>query len=378
MTASTLAAPSLAVQAGPVMYELFERYPQMTGCPHHPLGDFPTPVRSAPELARYLDVDEVHVKCDDQSSALYGGNKVRKLEFLLADALEKGCSRVWTVGAIGSHHVLATALYARQLGLQTEVCHFGQPVNDHVRQTCLAVAATGAHLTLCQRWQLPILVAYHRMARGRIRLKRESYYIPGGGSSVLGCMGYVNAALELAAQVAGGQLPRPDVLFVPVGTAGTLVGLLLGFQLAELDVELVGVRVVDRILANRITVRRLAAKAIRWLERRGVCPREGFDRGAFELDHSQIGEGYGVPTEASLQAVELARSLAGLELETTYTAKSMAALLDLRVRGKSRWRRILFWNTYNSCPLDPLIPDGFDHQRLPVVYHPFFGGTVGP
>ena len=116
---------------------LMRRWPELADrLPHLPLGELPTPVERLALPAR----GEVWVKRDDLSALAYGGNKIRKLEFLLADATARGCEAVWTLGAIGSHHALATALYAEPAGLDTHILHFPQPLTEHVRQVLLALS----------------------------------------------------------------------------------------------------------------------------------------------------------------------------------------------------------------------------------------------
>ncbi len=231
---------------------LFERFPATREIPHTSLATLPTPVQPAPALASSAGVAELWVKRDDRSGEVYGGNKVRKLEFLLGDALAVGAKRVWTLGAIGSHHCLATTLYARALGLRTLVTHSPQPVTAHVRNNCLAVAAAGAELHLAKGWMLPVALATDNVRVRRHQVDLPTYFIPIGGSSPAGALGYVNAALEIDEQIRSGLLPEIDEVYVPVGTAGTLAGLVVGFRLTQRALRVVGVRVVDRVIVNRI------------------------------------------------------------------------------------------------------------------------------
>lgn len=248
----------------------------------------------------------------------YGGNKVRKLGYLLADAAARGATDLVTFGAVGSHHVLATALFGEQAGLRVHALLFGQPDTPHVR----AVAARS----------VPRLASYAVMPdplRGAAALAalvsgvaaetgRVPVTIPVGGSNALGTTGWVDAGLELAARVAAGELAKPARIFVPVGTGGTAAGLWAGLALAGLDAEVVGVRVVPRMMANRGRLTMLARAA---LAARG----QDVALGPLRLEQGWFCGGYG-HTDARVRAL-LARGLP-FPLEGTYTAKALGAALE--------------------------------------------------
>lgn len=352
---------------------LFDRFPETRALPFVALGDLPTAVEPAPALSRAAAGPEVWIKRDDRSGALYGGNKVRKLEFLLGEAQARGAKRVWTMGAIGSHHCLATARYARHLGLGALIHHTPQPTTENVRRNCLATAATGAELHLVTTWALPLA-----LASGNVRIRRDeggpTHFIPIGGSSPTGALGYVNAALEIDAQIARGELPEVDEIYVPVGTAGTLAGLVVGFRAAGRRVRVVGVRVVDRVIVNRVHIDHLIRRTARLLARCGVPVRTWVGRGEYDLVHDQFGPGYGRPTEAAREAVAIAQETTGLSLELTYTGKAMAGLLARATQQGSSARRVLFIDTYSSADLSGAIPEGFGPHDLPAGYARFFEG----
>ncbi len=342
------------------MRELQNRFSETAALPFRELGTLPTPVQEAGALAEAASAESVWIKRDDLSGVPYGGNKVRKLEFLLGDAIARGASRVWTLGAIGSHHCLATTLYARACGLDVQITHTPQPPTEHVLKNCLAVGALGAEMSLSPYWLLPLALARHRFFD-------DTYFIPTGGSSAAGALGYVNAALEIDAQVRSGELPEFDTVYVAVGTAGTLAGLVVGFRLAQRPVRIVGARVVDRVIVNRVRIDALIRRTARPISKTGVSLRTWVKRGDYELVHDQFGAGYGRGTEASERAVRAARELAALELENTYTGKAMAALL-----AGAAGQRALYIDTVSSRPVADLIPDGFGYEQLPDAYHAFW------
>lgn len=313
--------------------------------PSVPLGQWPTPVDRLDRLSARLNA-EIWVKRDERSGSLYGGNKVRKLELLLGDALDRGCRSVVTVGGMGSNHVIATAIYARELGLKTLAVVFPQPVTPEVRHNIELATALGVELVPCAgRALVPFLLMHAR------RRASHPYVIAPGGSSPLGILGFVAAALELHQQIIGGQLPMPDDLFVPLGSGGTMAGLVLGFRLLGLQVRVIGVRVVERLIINTTVVRFLIRRTVALLRRLGAKPVLAEEH--MMISHDQFGARYGKSTPAAEHAVRLADETEGLKLETTYTGKTMAVLIDHCRNAEGR--RLLFWNTYNAQDTSSLL-----------------------
>jgi len=331
------------------------------------LADLPTPV-----IERSLNTAKgqrrVAIKCDDLTGKLYGGNKVRKLEYLLHRACEKSAQRVATFGTVASNHALATSLYAKSLGLECTCFLLDQ------RRTSSAPRALNMHLQNNTE-----IVRFGGSRADRVRTlrrhlwNRHAWVIPPGGSNWLGAVGFVNAGLELAAQVASGDKGAPDRLYVANGTMGTAVGIALGLALAGLTTEVQAVRVTEDFVANPQAMRRLMIKTATLLhtldptipadlaERARYCFRDGF-----------LGDGYAKTNAATDRAVEVASHEMGLALETTYTGKAMAAMLhDLGQPGASR-QSMLFWNTYNSRPLPAGSERPADVANLPEEFLRYF------
>jgi D-cysteine desulfhydrase len=306
------------------------------------LGRWPTPVRRLHTLSAQLGV-ELWTKADDLSAPAYGGNKVRKLELLLGAARDAGATRLLTVGGIGSHQVLATAIHGGALGLTTRAVVVPQPTTPQVVANLERARRLGVELLPCgHRAAVPAALWRH----GR---QANTFTIGPGGSSPLGAIGYVAAALELGRQVAAGALPAPDEIVVPLGSGGTAAGLWVGLAAAGLSARLVAVRVVERALCNGWLLRLLARRC------RGLLARHGVElppSGELEVVHDQAGRCYGAPTSSAEAACRLAREAEGLELETTYTGKALAALVarSATLAGE-RPPRILFWNTFNSAAI---------------------------
>jgi 1-aminocyclopropane-1-carboxylate deaminase/D-cysteine desulfhydrase-like pyridoxal-dependent ACC family enzyme len=351
---------------------LFETLPCTQTIPHTRLAQLPTPVEHLVDLGVEVGVESLFVKRDDQSGTAYGGNKVRKLEFLLGEAVAEGYDEVWTVGAIGSHHALATCIYARELGLTPSVLHFPQPVTDHVLDNLRAISTTQPKLKLAShKAQLPVEVGKAKV-RDWLSRSNDVYYIPGGGSSPVGVLGYVNAAFELAAQVDDGELPEPDYIFVAAGTCGTLAGLTLGCRMAGLATQVVGVRVVDKILANATLTARLANKTGDILAEHGVEDVPRISRSEVLVLDDYFGPDYGVPTEEGLDAMDVAGEAAELKLEPTYTAKAFAGLVDVRERFGLADKHVLYWHTLSSANLGDRIARADVERDLPDAYQRFF------
>jgi D-cysteine desulfhydrase len=337
---------------------LFEAYPQLIDrIPWLPLGRFPTPVQP-------LDIGpNIFIKRDDLSAQPYGGNKVRKLEFLLAHARQRGARRLITVGAAGSHHALATTIYGKQLGFDVSLVLFPQPLTPHVRDILLLDAAFGAELRFTRRMETVPAALFAATMRYR---RDRAIVIPPGGSDAVGTLGYVNAALELVQQVKRGDLPSPDSIVVAAGTLGTVAGLALGFAIADMPIAITAARITSRIVTNERVLLRLIRGAEDVLRRAGLpgtYAQRAFDSVA--LRHEFIGRGYGLSTAAAEQANDVFQAI-GIHLDTTYTAKAAAALLH---EAAGAHGRVLFWHTLSAA--EPPLPHHISSDNLPAPFRSY-------
>ncbi len=296
--------------------------------PHVGLGSSPTPVRRLDDL----DVEaEVWLKDEGAyGDGAWGGNKVRKLEWIIPEAHRRGRSTLFTVGGIGTHWGLAAALYGREHGLRTVLGLVDQPVDDHVKDQLRRLEDSGAvlhrypsvgRLKLAAPW---ILARHSR--RGRL-----PYYLPAGGSSPVGTLGYVETALEIASQVASGDLPEPGTVVTAVGSGGTAAGLALGLRLAGLRSRVLGVVVNDSFRLDAVTVSRLARQTSALLRSRGAAVPIEIGRDDLMASDEWMGQTYGATTPAGAEALDLA-SQWGLELEPVYTAKALGAVRSIGAR----------------------------------------------
>jgi 1-aminocyclopropane-1-carboxylate deaminase/D-cysteine desulfhydrase-like pyridoxal-dependent ACC family enzyme len=280
------------------------------------LGSYPTAVQLLEGLSTARS--ELWVKRDDLTHPVYGGNKVRKLEWILGDALARGHRRIVTVGATGSHHVLATTYFGRKVGIEIEAVLVPQPATEHAEEVLRASLAQGLRAFPVRSWGAAAGVLAWRVARG-------AHFVTIGGSSAAGAMGYVSAARELAAQVRAGDLPEPDVCVVALGSGGTAAGLAAGFELEGLKTRVVGVCVSQPPWVTRLVSLHLARRCARslGLTRAGVSASL---RARLVVDTRFLGRGYGFPTRPGDDATSEAR-MQGLTLDPTYTAKTFACAL---------------------------------------------------
>ena len=246
---------------------LFDAFPALRErAPFVPLADLPTPLERMERLSDQVGA-EVWVKRDGLTHPLYGGNKIRKFEFVFGDALRKGAKVVLTGGGLGSHHTLAAAVVARQFGLRAVCSYYCQPISAEVHHNLRLSPPLGIQAHFCGDYVGLALSFAWQYVRWLARTGRPPYFIYPGAPGTLGVLGYVNAAFEVKAQLGLMGEPEPEAIFVAAGSCGTLAGLILGARLAELESQVVGVRIIEENVANRRKVARMVNKAARYLRR---------------------------------------------------------------------------------------------------------------
>lgn len=345
---------------------LREYYPALSSqLPRCELASLPTAVKTHAVNVAGKD-HQLSVKYDNLTGNLYGGNKLRKLEYIFAHARAKNCTRIATFGAAGSNHALATALYARQCGFectcflahQAKTTEVAATINKHVENQTELVRYGGTYS--------------HRIDTLRKHLHgRHAWVIPMGGSSWLGNVGFVAAGLELADQVSRGEVSSPDRIYVGAGTMGTAIGIALGLAAAGLATEVHAVRVSDTSIMNRDALNRLLGKTTLMMRRLDdTVPEDLAARANIRVRDEFFGPGYAKGTDATREAIVFADDKLDLTLETTYTGKAMAALL-------SDWRTeeefsALYWHTYNSAPLNVPTDKPLDPAAIPAEFLRYF------
>jgi len=348
--------------------QLFDNYPELKKeIRYLSLGDFPTPVHQL----KNLGFKNLWIKRDDLTSSIYGGNKIRKLEFVLAEVKRRNKKRIVTTGGIGTHHGLTTAIFAQQFGIDVTLLLFDQPSSDEVKHNLLLLAKQQVKIIHCKTlWNTTLSYLVLRRV-----IDPFAYFLYPGGSNIFGTLGYVNAAFELKTQIESGLLPKPDAIFCPLGSNGTMAGLILGCALSKLDSEIIGVRVTPPKLGvfqacTDHTVMKLAKNTYQLL--RQNCrnlPRINLQTP--NIDGRYLGNGYGCKTERGAEAIEMMNQNEEIQLDLTYTSKTFSAVSDFCSSPKNRSKTVLYWHTYNSVDTSHLTTKE-DYLKLPATLHHYF------
>lgn len=321
------------------------------------LAALPTPVEHA-EFDTPRGSRCIAVKRDDISGPRYGGNKIRKLEYIFRRALDRGAKRVATFGAVGSNHALATAVLAKQVGLECTCFLTHQKCTPKIPLTLNMHRFLGTEIVR-YGGSVDQLALFRKYLQNR-----QTWVVPLGGSSWLGAAGFVSAGLELAQQVRDGELPCPDRIYIATGTMGSTAGLALGLAAAGLPTEVHAICVVDERFGNPVMLDRLIRKTALMLSRLDPSFDSGMAKKAKLVWRGEFfAGGYAVFDERMIDAIDVARNDLGLTLETTYTGKAMAAMLhDLQLPAYNG-EQYLFWNTHNSrkLPVTADKPDSLDN-----------------
>ena len=317
--------------------------------PRIPLGHFPTPLEPMQNLSRVLGGPRLWIKRDDCTGLSTGGNKTRKLEFLMAEALALKADVVITQGATQSNHARQTAAAAARLGMR---CHIlledrtgstdpsytdnGNVLLDHMHGAVVERRPGGSNM------QAEMEVVAAKL----VDAGQRPYVIPGGGSNPLGAIGYVNAALELVNQATERGL-RIDHLVHATGSAGTQAGLVVGLQALNSPMRLLGIGVRAPREKQEAMVHDLGRRTWDFLGLRHDLPRE-----VVVANCDYVGGGYGVPTPGMVEAVTLLARTEGLLLDPVYSGKGMAGLIDLIRKGRfKKDENIVFLHTGGSVAL---------------------------
>lgn len=341
------------------MSVLFDFFPELRGgLPWVSLGVLPTRVDDAAHVLSSAGLEgELWLKRDDLSSPLYGGNKLRLLEHLLGEAKARGCTRVYSSGAVGSNFALATALHAPGVGLEPGAICFPEPTTPEGEHS---------HRVVCQRarvvpiahWSL-LPVAAERVRRQDERDGHRAQVLSQVSLSPESLFGYVAAGLELLQQIERRECPAPSRIVLPIGSAATSAGILAGLSLGQqlglrAGAPLEAVRIAAWPLSRQGRVVSLAVKALARLAE--LTGKASLGLGKRELlpvtvVTDQLGSGYPHPTPAGT-AARAAFAQAGFPiLDDTYSAKAAAHLLASAGRSPGA---VLFWCTKSSAPLPAL------------------------
>ncbi|MFJ5506972.1 D-cysteate sulfo-lyase [Pectobacterium jejuense] len=320
------------------------RFPRLS------LGHFPTPLEALPNLSAYLGGPTIYIKRDDATGLATGGNKTRKLEFLLADAQQQGADIIITQGATQSNHVRQTIAAATKLGLKTKVLlekrveDYGE---DYQRSgNVLLDHLLGGEIVDHLPAGTDMQQAMETLAASLRKDGLKPYVIPGGGSSPVGALGYVACAEELLFQSSQQRL-RIDHIVHATGSTGTQAGLVTGLTATHSQIPLLGISVRAPKAKQEENVYALAQRTWQLLGIPGELPRR-----TVQVNSDYVGKGYGIPTEGTLEALRLLAQLEGILLDPVYSGKGMAGLIDLIRQGHFRVdENIVFIHTGGSAGL---------------------------
>ncbi|KGA42953.1 D-cysteine desulfhydrase [Pectobacterium odoriferum] len=320
------------------------RFPRLS------LGHFPTPLEALPNLSAYLGGPTIYIKRDDATGLATGGNKTRKLEFLLADAQLQGADVIITQGATQSNHVRQTIAAAAKLGLKTKVLlekrveDYGE---DYQRSgNVLLDNLLGGEIIDHLPAGTDMQQAMETLAESLRKEGLKPYVIPGGGSSPVGALGYVACAEELLFQSSQQRL-RIDHIVHATGSTGTQAGLVTGLVATNSQIPLLGISVRAPKAKQEENVYALAQRTWQLLGIPGELPLS-----AVQVNSDYVGKGYGIPTEGTLEALRLLAQLEGILLDPVYSGKGMAGLIDLIRQGYFRAdENIVFIHTGGSAGL---------------------------
>lgn len=370
---------SLGIRAEPY---LFKKFPHLQNTISHiPLCDLPTPVAKLHNLSEQTGAS-IFIKRDDLTGKqvggglrLYGGNKPRKLEFLLADAQAHNAKTIITYGCAGSNHALATAVYAHELGLKSILMLKNQPNSYVVRHNLLLDNYYGAQLKF-----FPNNTERSEAAQEILKNDASAYLIPTGGSNAIGVLGFVNAAFELTDQVTRKEIPEPDVIYVATGSCATTAGLLLGLQAAQMKSKIVAICVEPEESPDEflVTIKQLFKQTNELLHRANASfPLFEFPEDALIMNKKFCGTEYGLFIPEGAAAISLFKDAENIKLEGTYSAKPIAAIIDDATQGFLQDKTVLFWDTY--CGIDySHLTNMHDYKKLPQEFHTYFETDVQP
>ena len=321
----------------------------LNSIPRLPLASYPTPLEYLPRLSKELG-REIYIKRDDVIGPAMGGNKTRKLEYLLADAGRLGAKKIATFGGLQSNHARLTAAACAALGFESHLFYFAKKpatwegnllINDLVGSYRHFIPFGGnntQNLTLETTIRLVKIIATLRLG--------AHYFIPVGGHSWLGCLGYVRAALEIDEQARAMKIEKARIVLA-VGTGGTLAGLLAGLTLINSPLKLLGIDIGKLWKGFPESIAHLANEIRDRLQDDPTECLYRFNAGDVPMiENRYVGQGYAIPNESTMNAIRKLASLEGIILDLIYTGKAFAGMLDMIARDEiAKDEPIIFLHT---------------------------------
>ncbi len=315
---------------------------QLSTYPREHLATLPTPLEPLERLSEALGGPEIWIKRDDCTGLAMGGNKVRKLEFLMGQARAAGAARVGTFGAMQSNHARQTAAAANALGMGCDLILSERVARDDAdyltngNQTLFRILGTPVHRVSNDQDTAAAISSVEEEAAAAGEIVS---WIPTGGSSPVGALGYVNAAVELVEQAVESEIGFHRIVSA-TSTAGTYAGLLAGMDLLGAGTAVTGFDTYEGAARSRAAARTLLDALGPMLDREPVA------EGTVDILDGYCGEGYGIPTAGGTEAIELFARTEGILLDPVYSGKAAAGLIDVVRQGLiGDDERVLFLHT---------------------------------
>lgn len=307
------------------------------------IAHLPTPLHPMERLSKHLSGPTLYIKRDDTTGLATGGNKARKLEFLVAEALAQGCDHLVTVGAAQSNHCRQTAAAAAQYGLGCSLVMKGEEPTLKTGNLLLD-DLLGAHMYWTTDRDTNKVMS--EVVAELRTMGRKPYVIPLGGSNVVGATGYVLAMQELMAQATAVPL-NIDFIVVASGSGGTQAGMVLGAEVYGFRGQILGISVSSE--ASALTTQ-IAALATATATHLGLGTLSLADK--VNVNDDYLGDGYGIVSETEREALRMVAQLEGIVLDPVYTGRAMGGLIDLiRWGAFTRGQTVLFWHTGGAAAL---------------------------
>jgi L-cysteate sulfo-lyase len=304
--------------------------------PRLQFGSYPTPLEPLTRLTKYLGGPQLWIKRDDIIGPGLGGNKARKLEYLMAEAVSLGKSKVVTYGGLQSNHVRMTAAVCAQLGLDAHIIHFAsKPETLRGNQLLNQLFGARSHYVPFggQSSGSQTIEATNRLVKAMslLLVGRGAYFIPVGGHTLRGALGYVNAAIEIQEQMQVLQISNGQTNVVTAaGTGGTMAGLMAGFHLIGSQTQILGIDIGKLWKAFPASIAKLAGELCASLGQ----PHHFANDETPLIEEQYVGSSYSEPTAEGLSAMEMLARLEGIILDPVYTGKAFAGLIDMIRLGR--------------------------------------------
>jgi L-cysteate sulfo-lyase len=299
------------------------------------LGHFPTPLEFMPNLTRHLGGPQLYIKRDDCTGLATGGNKTRKLEFLVAQALEQGADTLITQGAVQSNHARQTVAAAARVGMQCKIL-LEQRVSNASEEyeesgNVMLDRLMGGEIVARLPAGTNMPEEMENLAAELRSAGRKPYVIPGGGSNPVGALGYVRCAQELLDQSYEASL-RIDHVVHATGSTGTQAGLVVGLRASNSGIPVYGISVRAPKDKQEENVWRLVQATVDYMG----LPASSVERADVVANSDYVGDGYGIPTDSMIEAVRLTAQHEAILLDPVYSGKGMAGLIALIRAGHFR------------------------------------------